>query len=466
MNTRTCWMLMACLTGLTPDLSLQADSVDVSLNERLGPLEMDRIGLGQGGLSREPMWEDRAAEIRSLHPRLIRLFVQEYFDLLPAKGQYHFETLDRSVDLILKTGAAPLMCLAFRPHVLFPKVDQDIVEPNDYRAWEELVTRLVQHYRERGAGIRYWEVMNEPDIGEDGGCPFRFRPENYPRFYEHTAGAIRRGDANARVGGPALANANSPLLPALLEHCEAGEVPLDFVSWHIYSSTPRQIRATIDHTKALLGAHPKLKAETILDEWNMALGKPPADPRLQPCYIAEVAWQMKEAGLDYACYYHIRDYHVAAEQFAPFMSPHGTAFMAAWWNRMPQFDGLFDFQNTIRPSFFAFKLLSRLTGDRLRLTTDEAAVVHGLATYDEGSNLYNVLLWNFSPSASTIKLSFKGLPGPLTAKGLVLDSATASNDENTRLRSEEMVRLTKDQPALQVNLDAYGVRFWTIERSR
>jgi hypothetical protein len=26
--------------------------------------------------------------------------------------------------------------------------------------------------------------------------------------------------------------------------------------------------------------------------------------------------------------------------------------MARWWNRMPQFDGLFDYQNNIRPAYF------------------------------------------------------------------------------------------------------------------
>jgi hypothetical protein len=81
--------------------------------------------------------------------------------------------------------------------------------------------------------------------------------------------------------------------------------------------------------------------------------------------VVEVAWQMKDDGLDYSCYYPIRDYHVTFEKFTPFMSPSGTAFMAGWWNRMPQFDGRFDFQNNVRPAYFTFKLLSRLTGQRL-----------------------------------------------------------------------------------------------------
>ena len=102
---------------------MRTASVSLSFGRSLGPMEIDRFSLGQGGLSEEPMWEDRAAEIRALRPRLIRLFLQEYFDLLPAAGRYHFESLDRSVDLILRTGAKPLMSLAFKPRTLFPMVD-------------------------------------------------------------------------------------------------------------------------------------------------------------------------------------------------------------------------------------------------------------------------------------------------------------------------------------------------------
>ena len=465
MNKRVLLMLSAFLSAGSPRAQDQAVPVKVSLSERLGPLEMNRFALGQGGLSEEPMWEDRAAEIRALHPRLIRLFIQEYFDLLPAKGRYHFETLDRSVELILKTGAKPLMCICFKPRDLFPEINQDIVEPNDYDEWEKLIFNLVRHYRERDAGIRYWEIANEPDIGEDGGCPYRFRPESYTRYYQHTVAAILRADPEARVGGPALANPGSPILPALLSFCETQNVPLHFVSWHIYSSNPQRIRATIESVKALLKKHPALKPETILDEWNMSLGQPPRDPRIQPCFVAEVAWQMKEAGLDYSCYYHIRDYHVSYERFAPFMSPGGTVFMTKWWNRMPQFDGLFDYQNTVRPAYFTFKLLSRLTGERLRVTGGNPAV-HGFATYDEKFRLYNLLLWNFLESAAGVDLIFENPPGDLVAKPLVLDAATASSDENARQRPENPVTLKRDNAAIHVTLDPYGVRFWSLEPRR
>ena len=250
---------------------------------------------------------------------------------------------------------------------MFPVIDQDIVEPNDYDTWEQLISALVRHYKERGSEVKYWEVANEPDIGEDGGCPYRFKPDSYTRYYQHTVSAILRADPDARVGGPALANWKSPILPALLEFCASGKAPLHFVSWHIYTNSPASVRETIEGVKAMLAKFPSLKPETILNEWNMSLRNPPQDVRFQPAFILETAWQMKDAGLDYSCYYHIRDYHVDPRKFSEFMSPKGTASMARWWNRMPQYDGLFDYQNTMRPAYFAFKLLARLGGERLEL---------------------------------------------------------------------------------------------------
>ncbi len=441
----------------------QSVEVTVSLAERLGPMDIDHMALGQGGLSPEPMWDNRIAEIRALRPRLIRLFIQEYFDLLPERGRYHFDTLDRSVDTILKTGAEPVMCICFKPHVLFPTIDQDAVEPNDYGQWDELIFRLVGHYKGRGTRIRYWEVANEPDIGESGGCPYRFQPESYTRYYRHTVEAILRADPNALVGGPALANVRSPILPVLLESCEKKKIPVHFVSWHIYSSSPPQIRGTIEYVQTLLRKHPGLQPQTMLNEWNVDLSHPPDDPRFQPCFVAETIWHMKEAGLDFSCYYHIRDYHVVLEPFQRFMSPRGAAFMYRWWNRRPQYDGLFDYQDVVRATYFTFKLLSRLTGVRLGLTST-GDTIHGLASWDERLQLYNVLVWNYSASSARVRLTLADAPGNLTARPIVLDAMTANNDENARLKPERPVDLAPGKADVEASLEPYGVRFWSIER--
>lgn len=437
----------------------------LNLNDTAGPLEMDRFALGQGGLSEEPMWADRAVEIRDLRPRLIRLFIQEYFDLLPEPGRYHWQKLDESVDLILKTGAKPLMNIDFKPKVLYPAIDHKIVDPTSYEQWEQLIYEMVRHYKERGSGIRYWEVSNEPDIGEDGGCPFLFTPENYTRYYQHTVAAVLRADPQALVGGPALANSRSPILPALLSFCQAGKAPLHFVSWHIYSSDPVRIRGTIDYVKGLLAKFPSLHPETFLNEWNMALRDPPTDPQFQPCFITEVAYQMKEGGLDYSCYYHIRDYHVDHDRFAKFMSPTGAALMARWWNRSSQWDGLFDFQNRVRPSYYAFKLLSRLTGERLRLDSTDAAV-HGFATWDPRLLVYNVLLWNYATAPAQVDLTVDGATSDLTLRQVALDAAASSDDENSRLKPSPARDLKPANMRIRIDLASYGITFLALEKRK
>lgn len=452
------------LAGIACSALAQSRTATLTLNfkKNLGPMQMDHISLGQGGLSPDPMWNNRIAEIRALHPRLVRLFVQEYFNLLPAKGQYHFDTLDPSVEEIVQAGAKPLMVIAFKPKVLYPKVDQDVVDPNDYAGWEDLIFHMVRHYQNRGLHGLYWEVGNEGDIGESGGSPYRFTPENYVRYYRHTVAAILRADPSAHVGGPAVASWTSPILPALIAFCDEEKVPLSFISWHIYNSDPGRIQGTIEGVRNLLTQHPSLHPETILDEWNMALTVPPKDPRIQPAFIAETAWRMKESGLTYSCYYHIRDYHVDRDQLTPFFSPRGASFMASWWNRMPQYSGLFDYQNVMRPAYFTFELLSRVTGDRLAAnSTDDA--VHSFLSYDKTYGVYSLLFWNFSATPVTVRLQIPDLPETLTAKRRQFDAEASSNDENVRLRPLPDVRLKAGSVPAEISLGPYGVEFWTLE---
>ncbi len=435
-------------------------TLDFTKNQ--GPMEMDHVSLGQGGLSPDPIWDSRIAEIRALHPRLIRLFVQEYFDVLPAKGKYHFETLDQSVHEIIQAGAIPLMTITIKPKVLFPKIDQDIIDPNDYHEWDQLISHMVSHYKDQGLSGFYWEVGNEGDIGESGGSPYRFTPENYTRYYQHTIEAILKADPSARVGGPAMASWKSPILPALIAFCDKNKVPLHFVSWHIYNSDPKAIQSTIESVKGLLAQHPAIHAETILDEWNMALTVPPEDPSIQPTFVTETAWRMKESGLTYSCFYHIRDYHVDRDRFTPFFSPGGASFMASWWNRMPQYSGLFDYQNVMRPMYFSFELMARVTGDRFEASSDDDAV-HAFFSYDKSYGIYNLLFWNFSATPVTVKLQEHGLAEILTAKRRRLDAKSPSEDENARLHPLPDLNLDPKAASVEIQLEPYGMETWALE---
>jgi hypothetical protein len=246
---------------------------------------------------------------------------------------------------------------------------------------------------DRNFGVGYWEVGNEVDIGEDGGCPYRFKPEDYLVYYTRTAKAILAADPRAKVGGPALAGYRSRLGDALIEHCGRGEAPLHFLSWHLYDNDPARFRRSIREMKEKLAKFPRLEGvETVIDEWNMSLGQPILDPRFQPAFVLETTLGFLEEGLSRSAYYHIRDAYVDEETFSRFMSPQGVSFMAHWWNVRPQYDGLYDHEGRARPAWHSFKLLSLIRGRRLPIGGTDAAV-RGLAAED--GRWIEILFWHF-----------------------------------------------------------------------
>jgi hypothetical protein len=367
----------------------------VDTSQSPGPIDLTRYALGQGGLSDQPMITDRVDQIAQLHPQTIHVFLQEYFDLYPAHHQYHWETLDKTMEAIRATGARPIVSVCIKPQVLYPEINDEIVAPADYSEWEELIFQLVKHCnQDRKYGIEYWILSNEGDLGEPGGVPFKFPTlQSYLAYYQHTAGAIHRADPDAKVGGPSPAYSGSPQIEALIAAAGEGKVPLELFSFHGYSNDPREFRRNIEVMRAKLAKYPSLsQVPTFIDQWNMDLSKPILNPYFQPAFILETTLAFYQAGLSGSAYYQIRDYFVDEAMFSRFMSARGTANMARWWNEMPQYDGLYDNQDRVRPAYYAFKLLSLIKGQQLPVT-GTVPEIKVLAA--RGRRWVNVVLWNF-----------------------------------------------------------------------
>ena len=133
--------------------------------------------------------------------------------------------------------------------------------------------------------------------------------------------------------------------------------------------------------------------------------------------------------------------------------------MASWWNRMPQYSGLFDYQNVMRPDYFTFELLARVTGERLGADTNDDAV-HAFLAHDDEYKTYNLIFWNFSPKPVNLKVDAHGLQESLVAHRRVLDAEAPSQDENARLRPEPDRKLTPGGQPLEVELGPYGIESW------
>lgn len=166
---------------------------------------------------------------------------------------YNWTGVDQLYDMVLADGMKPFVELSFMPAALAANPRQTIFAykgitspPKNYAKWAALVHDFAQHLVDRyGTGevqTWYFEVWNEPDLHMPlFGDFWHGSPEDYFRLYDYTADAIKSVDSQLRVGGPAAAT--PAFINLFLKHVAASaspnrpdRVPLDFLSYHAYSS--------------------------------------------------------------------------------------------------------------------------------------------------------------------------------------------------------------------------------------
>lgn len=455
---RRCAGLLLALAFAVPGADAEPVQLRIDFSKPEGVWTMPALALGQGGLQSDPMLSPHVKEIRQLRPRTIRLFLSEYYRIYPAQGVYDWTRLDREMRAVLAAGARPVLALAMKPPRLYPKVNHFLVHPNDYEEWERLCEALAEHCRTGGFDVAAWEVGNEPDIGEMGGTPHFFRTAaDYNEFYSRTVRALLRGDPAARVGGPAVASADSFLVTGLIEHCATTGTPLHFLSWHLYSDSPAAHAANIAKQRARLAKFPQLRdVQLFISEWNMDLMRPNLAAGFQPCFVLETMRRYAEAKLDMAAYYHIRDCFVDPADF-DWMSPGGRRFMAHWWNVMPQYSALFDHHGRVRPAWYAFRILGQLEGPRY-VVEGEKEPIRGMA--GAGDGYQHILLWRYEeegPEVVQVRLEVVGVGGR-SCRVVKLDPAAPVNN----LQVIHFGR-ADDLRGVPLALERWGVRWIEIE---
>src|SRR2546421_3982145 len=163
------------------------------------------------------------------------------------KPIYNFSYIDQIYDGLLENKVRPFVELSFMPKKLTADPNalhpfwykQNVAPPKDWNKWEQLIeefTRhLVQRYGEDEVARWYFEVWNEPNIDFWAGEP---KQATYWQLYDHTARAIKKVNTRLRVGGPTTAQA--AWVDVFIEHCARNNVPLDFVSTHVYGNDRSQ----------------------------------------------------------------------------------------------------------------------------------------------------------------------------------------------------------------------------------
>jgi xylan 1,4-beta-xylosidase len=165
---------------------------------------------------------------------------------------YNWSYVDQIYDGLLESGVRPFVELSFMPRKLAASLKPHAFwyqplpsPPKNYDKWEALIFNFAKHLLDR-YGVDevaqwYFEVWNEPNIDFWTGQP---KQATYFELYDHAARAIKRVNPRLRVGGPATAQA--AWVSAMIAHSAEANVPLDFISTHVYAN---------DRSEDVFGTH-------------------------------------------------------------------------------------------------------------------------------------------------------------------------------------------------------------------
>src|SRR5206468_6699449 len=123
----------------TPIASLPVVKIDVDLGAERGDLEAWRQAIGRGGINSKPLPDRVVGGLAKLRPRLVRVFIQEFFDVYPEHGRFDWSRLDPYMEALAKTDAKVVAAITIKPKVLYPKIDQEIWKPNDVAEWQGVI---------------------------------------------------------------------------------------------------------------------------------------------------------------------------------------------------------------------------------------------------------------------------------------------------------------------------------------
>ncbi len=193
-------------------------------------------------------------------------------------ASYDFTITDWFLDRIRSTGAEVFFRLGQKIEHQVKKYG--IMPPKDFKKWAQICEHIIRHYNEGWAdghewNIRYWEIWNEPDLDikqwNTNPRTWGGTEEQFFDLYATTAKHLKKCFPSLLIGGPAIAG-DEKWADRFLTHMMKNEVPIDFFSWHIYSTKPKRIGEVAERMRKLVDDHGYTKAETILDEWNYIRG--------------------------------------------------------------------------------------------------------------------------------------------------------------------------------------------------
>ena len=254
----------------------------------------------------------------------------------PAKDKAAKEKLLDNYDAVIKrisdSGGVVILDLFGTPSGLGKILDKNSAVHN-LKSYKQLVKDTIRRLSCEKKYNIWYEVWNAPDL-EDF---FLGERSEYLNLYRIVGEAVKelRQEAKMHIplGGPStscwFANTqpNDILTPErsliyeLIKYCYSYKLPLDFISWHAYSSDPALEKQLSIYNKPFIKLirewlsyfHFESSLPLVIDEWNFDAAANISPKRGKEAYISASfiparLKNMQEAGLDYQTYFCLEDF--------------------------------------------------------------------------------------------------------------------------------------------------------------
>ncbi|MDD4941671.1 MAG: hypothetical protein PHS64_00115 [Candidatus Omnitrophica bacterium] len=209
--------------------------------------------------------------------------------------------------------------------------------PVDLKAFKSTVKEFIRYYSCLKRYTVWYEVWTAPDLDDF----FLGRQQEYLNLYRAVAEAVKELESEFKisipVGGPSSSwwfrsvEGNTNVTPErslayeLVKFCYHYRLPLDFISWHAYSTDPRCEKEMTSYNKTAvalmrdwLSYFKKERVLLIVDEWNYDSGVNLSAERrdrvfVSAAYIPARLKHMYEAGIDHQVFFSLEDFQYNKE---------------------------------------------------------------------------------------------------------------------------------------------------------
>jgi xylan 1,4-beta-xylosidase len=364
---------------------------------------------------------------------------------------YNFSYVNEIYDGLLAQGVRPFVELSFTPakmssdpHALHPFWYHPVVSPpKDYAQWDAMISALTQHLVQRYGleEVATWkfEVWNEPNLDFWGGNP---KQQTYFELYDHTARVIKAVSPRLQVGGPSTAQA--AWVTPFLQHVASANVPIDFVSTHVYAN---------DNASDVFGTNEQIPRDTMVFRSVQKV-----HDQIAHSPLPKLPLIFSEYNASYANEPNVTD----STYIGPWLANNirlcdGLTVNMSYW----AFSDVFEEQGVVRTPFYGgfglvaadhipkpalnvFRALHQLGTQRIRISSESA-----LATTN-GHQLA-LALWNYAPPYGTGAnyTSPPANPGPVRTFELSLEHVPANADV-------QILRVDADHGNVLKAFDAMG----------